>query len=66
MRWERTNGGNRGDNFAELELIENRGLSGSVETDHQDSHLLLPPQLVEKLRERETHVGVACVCVSGR
>lgn len=51
----RTDGGNSRDNFTELELVENRSLSGGVKTDHQNSHLLLPPELVEDLGKRETH-----------
>ena len=39
----RTNGGDGCDNFTKLELVEDGGLSSSVQTDHQDSHLLLPP-----------------------
>ena len=54
---QHTNGGNGGDDFTELQLVENRGLSRSVQTDHQNSHLLLPPQPVEELGEGETHVG---------
>lgn len=38
-----TNGGDGGDNFTELELVQDGGLSGGVETDHQDSHLLATP-----------------------
>lgn len=43
----RTDSGNGGNDFAELELVQNRGLSGCVKTDHQDSHLLLTPQSVK-------------------
>jgi hypothetical protein len=39
----RTNGGDRSHDFTELELIQNRGLSGGVQTNHQNSHLLLSP-----------------------
>jgi len=35
--------GNGGDDFAELELIQDRGLSGSVQANHQDAHFLLSP-----------------------
>jgi len=42
------NCGNSGDDFAELKLVENGSLSGSVKSDHQDSHLLLSPQPVEQ------------------
>jgi hypothetical protein len=56
-----TNRGDGGDNLAELELVENRSFTSSIETDHQNSHLLLPPELVEDLGKRETHVGgVVC------
>jgi hypothetical protein len=34
---------NRGNNFTELELVEDSRLSSGIETDHQNSHLLLPP-----------------------
>lgn len=36
-RWDGCN------NLTKLELVENCGLSGSIQTNHQDSHLLLPP-----------------------
>lgn len=38
-----TDGGDSGDDFAKLQLIENRGLSGGVQPDHENSHLLLSP-----------------------
>lgn len=38
-----TDCGDGGNNFTELQLIQNGSLSGSVETDHENSHLLLPP-----------------------
>lgn len=54
-RLRHTNGRDGRDDFTELELVEDGGLSGGVQTDHQNSHLLLPPQLVEYLGDRETH-----------
>lgn len=36
-------GGDGGDDFTELELVQNGGLSCSVQTNHQDTHLLLAP-----------------------
>lgn len=51
-----TNGGDGCDDFTELELVENGGLSGGVQTNHQNSHLLLPPELVKQLRDGQTHV----------
>jgi len=50
--------GNRGDNLTKLELVQNGGFSGSVKTDHQNSHLFLSPQSIKQLRECETHVCV--------
>ena len=52
-----TNGGDGRDDFTELELVEDSGLSGGIETNHQNSHLLLTPEPVEQLRECETHLG---------
>lgn len=52
-----TDCGDSGDDFTELELVENSGLSGGIETNHEDSHLLLAPQAVEQLGEGKTHVG---------
>jgi hypothetical protein len=39
----RTNGGDRGDDFTELQLVQNGRLSGSIEANHQNTHLLLAP-----------------------
>jgi hypothetical protein len=52
-----TDGGDGGDDLAELELVENGGLSGRVETHHEDPHLLLGKQPAEQLREREPHLA---------
>jgi len=52
-----TDCGNGGDDFTQLELVQDRSLSGSVQSDHQNSHLLLAPKAVKQLREGETHVG---------
>lgn len=54
-----TDGGNGGDDFTELELVEDGGLSGGVKTDHQDSHLLATPESIEQPRESDTHVDGA-------
>lgn len=50
-----TNSGDGGDDFTKLQLVQNGGFTGGIETDHENSHLLLPPQLVENLRKGETH-----------
>lgn len=57
----RTDCGDGGDDFTELQLVEDGGLSGGIETNHENSHLLLSPETVEQTRECETHVG----CVDG-
>jgi hypothetical protein len=38
-----TNGRDGGDDFTELQLVKDGGFTGSIETDHQNSHLLLAP-----------------------
>jgi hypothetical protein len=38
-----TDRGNCGNDFTKFELVENGGLSSSIETHHQNSHLLLAP-----------------------
>jgi len=35
--------GDGGDNFTKLELVQDSGLSGGIETNHQNSHLFLSP-----------------------
>jgi hypothetical protein len=49
--------GDGGDDFTELQLVQNGGLSGGIETNHEDSHLLLAPQAVEQLGKGKTHIG---------
>lgn len=51
-----TDGGNGGDDFTELQLVQDGGLSGGVKTDHQNSHLLASPESIEQPRESDTHV----------
>lgn len=50
-----TNGRNGGDNFAKLEFVQDGGLAGSIETDHQDTHLLFAKEIKE-FREAEAHL----------
>lgn len=38
-----TDGRDGGNNFTELKLVQDGGLSGSVQTDHQDTHFLATP-----------------------
>jgi len=48
-------GRNGGDNLAEFQLVEDRRFTGGVQPDHQDAHLLLPEQTLEKTAKIETH-----------
>ena len=41
-------GGDGGDNLAQLELVEDGRLTGRVQPDHQDPHLLLAKQVLEQ------------------
>jgi hypothetical protein len=49
------NGGDGGDDLTKLKLVKNGGFTGGIETNHQDTHLLLSPQLIEDLGKCETH-----------
>ena len=40
-----------GDNLAELQLIENGGLAGSIQSNHKDTHLLLGEKPLENTPE---------------
>jgi hypothetical protein len=62
----RTDCGDGGDDFTKLQLVKNGGLSGGIETNHQNSHLLLAPQTVEQLGESKTHIGGGLWCEVGR
>ena len=39
----RTDGGNRRDNFAKFQFVEDGRLTGCVQADHENTHLLLAP-----------------------
>ena len=51
-----TDGGDGGDDLAELELVEDGGLTGGIKPDHEDPHLLLGEEAAEQLPEREPHL----------
>nr|CAB3474593.1 unnamed protein product [Digitaria exilis] len=51
-----TDGGDGGDDLAELELVEDGGLTSGIKTDHEDPHLLLGEEAAEQLPEREPHL----------
>lgn len=46
---------NRRHNLAKLQLVENRRLTRRVQTNHQNTNLLLAEKAVEKLRKCKTH-----------
>jgi len=48
-------GGDGGDDFTKLELVQDGGLTSSVETDHQNAHLLLAKEAGKEPGNRETH-----------
>ena len=58
MDWKRTDGGDSGDDLAELELVEDGGLTGCIEPDHENPHLFLREEAAEQLREREPHLSL--------
>jgi len=44
-----TDCGNSCDDFTKLQLVQDCGLSGGVQTNHQNSHLLFSPELIKEL-----------------
>ena len=47
--------------LAELELVEDGRLTGGVEADHEDAHLLLAEHPLPDTGEGEPHGGGPCV-----
>ena len=47
-----TNGGDGGDDLTQLQFVQDGGLTGGIEPDHKDPHLLLS---AEKLGENVSH-----------
>lgn len=45
--WGLTDSRDRGDDFPELELVQDGGLTGGIETYHQNSHFFLRKKLAE-------------------
>ena len=45
------NGGDGGDDFTELQLEENSGLTGGIKTDHKNTNFLLTEDVVEESRD---------------
>ena len=46
-----TDSGDGVDDLSELELVEDSGLTGGIETDHEDSHLFVGDHAVPKFVE---------------
>lgn len=49
------NGGNSGDDFTQLKFVENRCLTGGIESNHEDADFLLAEQASKNLWEGDTH-----------
>jgi len=54
-----TDCGDGGHDLTELKLIQDGGLTGGVETDHKDPHILLAEEAAEELCECRTHLSVS-------
>lgn len=54
-----------GDNLAELQLVEYSGFTGSVQTHHQYSHLLLAKQSGEHVANCQAHLSHGVGSASG-
>lgn len=52
-----TNRRDCGDNFSQLELVQDGGFSRSVQSYHEDSHLFLAKEAFEQACEHITHGG---------
>ena len=55
----RTNCGYGRNDLTQLQFVKDRSFPCRVEANHQDAHLLLPPELIEQFRKCETH---DCCC----
>merc|ERR1719379_2614195 len=51
--------GDRSHHLPELQLVQDRGLTGRIETDHENPHLLLAEHALPDAREGEPHDGLA-------
>ena len=54
-------GGDRRHDLTELQLVQDGGLTGGIETNHQNPHVLLAEQAAEKLCERGAHLPLSFV-----
>ena len=52
-----TDGRDSRDDLAELELVQDGGLTGSIETDHEDAHLLLAEEVLGTAGHGENRVA---------
>lgn len=51
----RTDGGDGGDDLAQLQLVQDGGFAGGVQTHHQDPHLLLTEEAFKEIRKDVPH-----------
>ena len=58
-----TDGGDGGHDLAELQLVEDGGLTGRIQPDHEDPHLLLAKEALEQASENVPHLEVVEVSV---
>lgn len=65
MRWKeirihrkRTNSRDSGNNFPQLELVENCGFTSSIKTNHKNTHFFLSKEATEKFAERQPHLCI--------
>lgn len=60
-----TNGGDGCDDLPQFQLVQDCGLSCSIQAHHQDAHLLLPNQALEKVSKDITHDRSSCFLKTG-
>lgn len=52
---ELTDGRDGGNDFAQLELVQDGSLTGGIQTDHKDAHFLLAEEARKQFGDGETH-----------
>ena len=50
-----TDGGDCGNDLSQFELVKDGGLSGSVQTHHQNPHLFLPKEIFKQICKHVPH-----------
>lgn len=52
-----TDGRDRGNDFSQLELVQDGGLSSSVQSYHQNPHFFLAEQTTKQFAKMSPHLG---------